>query len=136
MNRGGQLDRRVLTSAASSRSTLFRRTRSPAAAEAAVLPYAVVTDLHLPGLSGLALVENLRESLPHLRAVFITGSDSPDNLPAGTSMLQKPFSPEELIERLTAPRPESKGAVLVVDDDDNIRCLLRRTLESAGYTVV
>ncbi|MCX6624597.1 MAG: response regulator [Acidobacteria bacterium] len=100
------------------------------------MPTILITDFRLPGMNGVTMVERLRAVSPGFKVVYITGSSVPDNLPAGTTMLQKPFTPEEILGSVAALAQQSIGAVLVIDDDDGIRELIRVTLERAGYTVV
>ena len=57
----------------------------------------VVTDMVMPGLGGLALVEQLRASRPNVRVLFISGYTDDEIgrhgvLPVGATFLHKPFS--------------------------------------------
>lgn len=61
----------------------------------------VITDLHMPGMSGTELFDQLYEVQPHLNWVFITGDTMSAASEAlikhnGTSVLAKPFTLEEL----------------------------------------
>ncbi len=65
----------------------------------------LVTDHVLPGINGLALASQLRESMPGLRAVVISGyADDlalhPEALEPWAAFIQKPFSPETLAQRV------------------------------------
>jgi PAS domain S-box-containing protein len=67
----------------------------------------VITDLVMPGMSGTALVEQLRRSRPYLQAVYISGFTSEDMSAitadaARSRFLAKPFSPEDLLEAVEA----------------------------------
>jgi PAS domain S-box-containing protein len=63
----------------------------------------LITDLALPGGSGLTLAEQLRRLRPELRVLFMSGHaehaalrrSPPD---AGMALLQKPFTPEALLQ--------------------------------------
>src|SRR5829696_4108006 len=58
---------------------------------------AVVTDLRMPGISGLEFIEILRECRPGLPVVAMSGLlRLPPDLPP-VPLLHKPFDPEELI---------------------------------------
>ncbi|HOV93483.1 MAG TPA: response regulator [Spirochaetales bacterium] len=59
-----------------------------------------VIDVNLPGVSGLNLYERLPlESKKH--CIFITGRlDSDSRLPEGARLLQKPFTPQALVEAI------------------------------------
>jgi CheY-like chemotaxis protein len=67
----------------------------------------VVTDLVMPLLGGQELVQELRTVKPDLPAVFVSGYDArlvdsqaAASLPAGVELLQKPFSPSELMRAI------------------------------------
>jgi len=72
------------------------------AVEAAGLrPDLLVTDIVMPGMTGLALAERLRKSLPGLKVLFMSGYTDRamargSLLDAGTPFLQKPFDIAEL----------------------------------------
>jgi putative two-component system response regulator len=62
----------------------------------------VITDIHMPGMDGLSLMRSLRERLPELPVVVVTGHGTVDTaiqaLREGASgMLVKPFTGEELL---------------------------------------
>lgn len=64
---------------------------------------AVVTDIHLPGINGLALIQELRAQLPasRLKIVAVSGDGDPalkhQALSAGAhAFFQKPYSPREV----------------------------------------
>jgi DNA-binding NtrC family response regulator len=64
---------------------------------------AVVTDVVMPGMTGLALVDELRKDRPEIPVVFISGY--PDRIPRshvknGAVMLQKPFTSSQLLDAL------------------------------------
>jgi CheY-like chemotaxis protein len=63
-------------------------------------PFAVVTDIHLPGISGLALIARLREQYPRtgLKIIAVSGDGCPQlreqALSAGAQIFfPKPYSP-------------------------------------------
>lgn len=61
----------------------------------------VLTDLVLPGMSGLALMERLAVSQPRLPLILMSGYalgsfEKPLALPPGTTFLRKPFGPQKL----------------------------------------
>jgi two-component system, cell cycle sensor histidine kinase and response regulator CckA len=65
----------------------------------------VLTDLVLPGRSGLALMEELAESRPELPLIMMSGYalgafEKPLELPSGATFLRKPFRPDELTEAI------------------------------------
>ena len=71
----------------------------------------LIIDIQLPGLSGLELLDRLREAQPDLRAVLITGRLEAgirrEGLAHGArAVLAKPFSEAELFEALSLERKE------------------------------
>jgi DNA-binding response OmpR family regulator len=76
---------------------------SPAAAlELDVQPDLLLTDVVMPGMSGKALSDRLRESHPELPVLFMSGYT--DNVmdrygldAAGDSLLHKPFNAQQLL---------------------------------------
>ena len=61
---------------------------------------AVLTDLKMPVVSGWELIAVLRECRPQLPVVAMSATDPPSALLAGIPLLNKPFSPEQLLETL------------------------------------
>jgi signal transduction histidine kinase len=62
----------------------------------------VLTDVVMPGMSGMELVQNLQARWPGLRALFMSGYTGDDIFRHGVSeskvrLLHKPFLPEELL---------------------------------------
>ena len=62
----------------------------------------VITDIHMPGMDGLALMRALRERQPELPVVVVTGHGTVDTAiqalrEGATGMLVKPFTGEELL---------------------------------------
>jgi two-component system, cell cycle sensor histidine kinase and response regulator CckA len=64
----------------------------------------LVSDLQMPGMSGLELYDRLVERLPALRVLFISGAASPTNLATmarkGAAFLEKPFSADMLAKKV------------------------------------
>ena len=64
----------------------------------------LVSDLKMPGLSGLELFDRLVERLPSLRVLFISGAASPADLATiarkGAALLEKPFSAQMLATKV------------------------------------
>lgn len=63
----------------------------------------VITDLMIPGTSGLELVQIIRDKYPELEVIMITGYASIDSAVKATKLgacayLPKPFTPDELTE--------------------------------------
>lgn len=77
--------------------------------------HAVVTDVVMPGISGVALVERLRGLRPALKALFMSGYTDrqivdASSLNASAAFIQKPFTPHGLSRQLRvlldAPRAD------------------------------
>jgi signal transduction histidine kinase len=86
------------------------------AAKSRVRPHLLVTDVMMPGQSGPNLAARLREHIPQLRVLYMSGyTDDPSamhrQLRGGVPLLQKPFTPAALAEQvrlaLDAPPPRS-----------------------------
>lgn len=66
-------------------------------------PGCIVTDVHLPGMSGLALVDRLRREAPSHRVIVMSGlADTPTVVAAmkcgAVDFLEKPFTSSRFIE--------------------------------------
>ncbi|MCQ8190660.1 response regulator transcription factor [Streptomyces rugosispiralis] len=98
-------------------------------------PDAVVLDIMLPDMDGLAVLGRLRRELPDVPVLFLTARDAVEDRIAGLTAggddyVTKPFSLEEVVARLrgllrrsgaAAARSESMLAVgdLVLDEDSH-----------------
>ena len=76
-----------------------------AISEAEQLPQLAITDIHMPGMDGLALAERLRDAQPGMRLLFISaeGQDTVEAarlLDATSSFLQKPFDADALLQEV------------------------------------
>jgi CheY-like chemotaxis protein len=67
-----------------------------------IIVHALVTDLVLPGLSGLALASAVLAFRPDTKVLYVSGMHqvSADRLQPGTAFLPKPFAPAELLDQL------------------------------------
>jgi len=61
---------------------------------------AAVLDVLMPGISGDAVAERLRQIDPKLPVALMTGADDAFALGSGFPVLRKPFAHEELVETL------------------------------------
>lgn len=69
--------------------------------------FALVTDVHLPGRSGLELADELREKCRELAVVFVTGTSEQSELGDAVThavVVKKPFRSEELVSALETAR--------------------------------
>ena len=124
-----------------------------------VCPDLVMADYNLPGgMTGLQVAVRLRESLPDIPVIILTGDISTgvleDVTHHGLMRLTKPVKPSELIRTIAdllrhdAPQRHaatrlpagstaqtSEPVIFVVDDDRNVRAALRAVLEDGGRVV-
>lgn len=92
---------------------------------------ALVTDIQMPRMNGLALIDWAREHRPHLRVVVITGYGSPTikelSLRRGAILyLEKPVDPDILVDVLqsTARCDSFTGRIADIDLFDYIQLML------------
>jgi len=72
-----------------------------AAVASAPAPFAiVVTDLSMPGMSGVDLVHHLRAAHPDLRALVVSGNPPPVEAKGALEFLQKPYTLQALSTRI------------------------------------
>jgi CheY-like chemotaxis protein len=101
-------------------------------------PDAITLDVMMPGMDGWAVLSALKADpdVADIPVVMVTIVDD-RNLGyalGAADYLTKPVDRERLVTVLKRHRRDLP--VLIVDDDDTLRDLLRRTLEAEGYTVV
>lgn len=70
-----------------------------------------VLDVLMPGISGDAVAERLRQLDPTLPVLLMTGADSGFAAGSGLPVLRKPFAPEALVEAVTRLVPPSAQEV-------------------------
>ncbi|MBL8611143.1 MAG: PAS domain S-box protein [Myxococcales bacterium] len=74
-----------------------------AAAAAAPAPFALLlTDMSMPGMNGLELVQRMRERHPQTRALVVSGNPPPAETSDALAFLQKPYTLESLAARVRA----------------------------------
>ncbi len=91
----------------------------------------LVTDLKMPGMSGLEVLQSLRACQPELPVVLITGYAAIDNAVeamknGATDYLSKPFANEELVSKV---KNAIKTRAVLIDDI----CLHREMSETHGF---
>ena len=120
----------------------------------AVRPDLVLADYNLPGgITGLQAVARLREVIPGVPGIILTGDTSAGTRRAtaqqGLRQLNKPVRLTDLLQMVAALLSTSsvpslliqpavqadKPVVFIVDDDSNIRAMLRAVLEEDGHLV-
>lgn len=104
----------------------------------------LVTDVVMPGMTGRQLATEMVNLLPTLHVLFMSGytDDAIGHqgvLDPGVAYLAKPFTANSLgrkVRETLGPRVTSTANILLADDDDDIRKLLRASLTTAGYNVL
>jgi CheY-like chemotaxis protein len=101
-------------------------------------PDAITLDVMMPGMDGWTVLSEIMGD-PELRDIPVIMLTIVDDKRTGYALgaadyLGKPIDRKRLLTVLNRYRRDLP--VLVVDDDSDVRQLLRRTLESEGYTVL
>ena len=99
----------------------------------------VVTDLVMPQTGGRQLIDCLAEMRPGIKSLFMSGYTDETvvrhRMSHEEAFIQKPFSAEELAEKVREIFTGARPRILLVCDETGVRSFLRDTLESSGYTV-
>ncbi len=110
-------------------------------------------DVMMPKLGGRAVYEHIHESHPDLPFLFASGYSvgaihTDFILDKGLTLINKPYEHNALLHAVRKvigaanvipiePRKKTKAAsILLVDDDENVRKVLKRVLESDGHEVM
>jgi DNA-binding NtrC family response regulator len=91
----------------------------------------LITDLKMPGMSGLEVLQSIRTCQPELPVVLITGYAAIDNAVeamknGATDYLSKPFTSEEIVCKI---KDAIESRVMLIDD----LCLNREMSETHGF---
>ncbi len=103
----------------------------------------LLTDVVMPGIAGPELARQMRDMMPELKVLFISGYTA-EAFPMGEVMesnlalLAKPFTPDALCEKVqeVLSSPGRRCRILIIDDEEPVRRLLRHALERAGYEIL
>ncbi len=102
-------------------------------------PDAVVLDVKMPGMSGWDVLSALKLSdrTAHLPVIMLTVMQQREigHALGAVDYLIKPLDPEALTGTLRRHIKKTPASVLVVEDDEDTRDLITRTLSNAGYRV-
>ena len=63
---------------------------------------ALLTDVNMPNVDGLALAKIVRQRWPHIGVVVTSGRPPPSALPAGARFISKPYRYEDVVLELEA----------------------------------
>ncbi len=108
----------------------------------------VITDVTMPGMSGDRLAREMIRIRPDIPVIFCTGHS--DRITEEEAMkigvkayVMKPYWASELaasirdvIDRTKDEKPGAIKRILVVDDEEQMRAMIRKMLENAGYEVM
>lgn len=96
----------------------------------------LITDIDMPGPSGLWLLDQARDRWPGLPVILITGGSAPDPPSSADALLLKPFSlhelgarVEEVLERsggAASAQPSARGAKLRTCASSSDPCVRRK----------
>jgi DNA-binding response OmpR family regulator/HPt (histidine-containing phosphotransfer) domain-containing protein len=105
-------------------------------------PDLIVLDVNMPEMGGFEVLERLKNhhALQDIPVIMLTRRDEDENVIKGISSgvvdyITKPFQLPELVSRIMDALQRHKTKVLVADDDELIRDLLRQRFYRMGYTV-
>src|SRR5208282_2747579 len=82
-------------------------------------PQVLVSDIRMPGESGLTLLSNIRERFPQVPVIIMTAYSDLDSAVAAFQYLPKPFDVDHaiaLIRRASAETPASAGAASAIGE--------------------
>jgi CheY-like chemotaxis protein len=65
----------------------------------------VLTDVVMPGMSGIDLARRLRSDRPAIPIVYFSGHGDEVDRPDGGPLIRKPFTPEELVKAIAEVLP-------------------------------
>ncbi|OPA81895.1 two-component system response regulator [Campylobacter pinnipediorum subsp. pinnipediorum] len=104
----------------------------------------VITDINLPNLNGLEMLEEIKKRAPHLKSIIITSYDTSENMLASIELgaynyLRKPFKIEELQTTiLMATKGMCENKILIKDsyEYDLIDKILLKNKEEVAMTKI
>ena len=70
---------------------------------------ALLTDVNMPDVDGLALARIVRQRWPHIGVVVTSGRPMPSGLPDGAHFISKPYRHEDVLRELEAVIAETAG---------------------------
>jgi PAS domain S-box-containing protein len=104
-----------------------------------IAPDVIVLDVKMPGMSGWEVLSTLKlnestAAIPVIMTTVLHQKEVGQTLGAADFLI-KPIDPDRLVETLTRHTKAAHARVLVIEDDEPTRELIRRTLEHRGNFV-
>lgn len=110
----------------------------------------LITDVIMPKMNGIDLVEQLQPICPDFKYIFMSGYTADaivtqGVLDKGVNFIQKPFSRRDLAEIVRKVLDENNGKeknyvqmkkILIIDDETSFRKTLKKLLEKNSYKVI
>lgn len=62
----------------------------------------LISDINLPGLDGISLLHDVKARYPHCKGLLTSGLPRSQHALNGTAFMQKPFTLDELMEKVEA----------------------------------
>ncbi|MBW2267499.1 MAG: response regulator, partial [Deltaproteobacteria bacterium] len=105
-----------------------------------IAPCAITLDVVMPGIDGWAVLRELKAD-PETRGIpviMVTMTDDSDMGYAlgATEFLTKPIDRRQLVDLIAPYRSEAGRTALLVDDEPDVRDVIRRSLEPVGWAVI
>lgn len=103
------------------------------------VPDVVVLDLRLPRLDGWSVLSTIKDSV-ETRSIPVVLMSVEEERARGFALgafeyLVKPVESERLVSTIGSAVTPGSGSILVVDDNPDIRSMVERGLQAAGFTV-
>ena len=97
-------------------------------------------DIKMPKLDGVSVMREIEKLKIKIQVILMSGLDRPqfkdDEAHENPAFLAKPFSLETVMQALTLQPQTSASKILVVDDQDMLREMLKDFLSGEGYNIV
>jgi DNA-binding NtrC family response regulator len=96
-------------------------------------PALIISDLRMPGMSGLALLELVKKRVPHIPVMIVTGHASPESTLDAVQLgafdyLEKPFKTDVLIKVVERALSAGRGRSRATDGYDGSNPVIRSFL--------